>query len=98
MQVDEIDIHVGGASHDLLSRDAQEVLIGRISSGDYDIIILSPPCGTWSRAPWSDNRPPQPVRNRHHPWGFPSLRTASDRRRLSDGNEFIHFSIRAIVV
>ena len=97
LQVDEIDIHVGGASHDLLSRDAQEVLMARISSGDYDLIILSPPCGTWSRAPWSDNQPPQPVRDRHHPWGFPSQRTAADRRRLRDGNEFIHFSIRAIV-
>ena len=72
------------------------MLLSRIDSGDFDAVILSPPCGTWSRAPWSNNAGPGPVRSRHHPWGCPSQRSKADRRRLLEGNEFIHFSLRAI--
>lgn len=98
LSVDEIDIHVGGAAHDLLSKEAQEDIIAKIEAGDYDVIILSPPCGSWSRAPWSNNAGPQPVRDQQHPWGFPQQKTNGDRRRLNEGNEFVHFTLRAINV
>lgn len=93
--VDEIDILIGGKEHDLLDRSSQDALMARIESGDYDVIILSPPCGTWSRANYSGLPGPKPVRGRSHPWGFPNIRP-TDRRRADKGNEFIHFSIRSI--
>ena len=46
--VEEIDIHVGGASHDLSDKEKQEDLMARIEAGEYDLLILSPACGTWS--------------------------------------------------
>lgn len=96
LEVDEIDILVGGSEHDLLSSDAQEAIMARISAGDYDIVILSPPCSTWSRARFSDKPGPGPVRNRQHPWGIPHLQHEWMKRHARDGNTFIHFSIRAI--
>ena len=42
----EVDILVGGSAHDLLSKDVQESYIARILEGEFDIIILSPPCGS----------------------------------------------------
>ena len=73
LDVEEIDIQVGGAAHDLLDKEKQEELMGRIEAGEYDLLILSPPCGTWSRAKWSNHAEPSPVRDRQHPWGFASL-------------------------
>ena len=73
LEVEEIDILIGGSEHDLLDSDAQEAIMARITAGDYDIIILSPPCATWSRARWSDGPGPAPVWNREHPWGIPHL-------------------------
>ena len=46
----EIDIHVGGSSHDLLNKDVQEDFLARVEAGEFDVVILSPPCGSWSRA------------------------------------------------
>ena len=70
--------------------------MARIESADFDCVILSPPCGSWSRANYSDKPGPKPVRSRKYPWGIPHL-LAHDQRRAANGNEFVHFSIRAIV-
>ena len=45
-----IDIMNGGKAHDLLSKDAQIVWEAKVTGGEYDWIILSPPCASWSRA------------------------------------------------
>ena len=37
------------------------------------------------------------MRSQQHPWGFPSHGFKHERRRMEDGNEFIHFTIRAII-
>ena len=57
--INEVDILVGGSDHDLLDKGAQERLLAEIGSGDYDVIILSPPCGTWSRANCSSQPGPK---------------------------------------
>ena len=82
LDMEEIDIHNGGSSHDLLDKATQERIMSQIESGDYDLIILSPPCGSWSRANWANKSGPQPIRDRWHPWGFKSFEYASDRQRL----------------
>ena len=63
---------VGGKSHDLLDKEQQENYIQEIESGKIDMQILSPPCGTWSRAIWAIDLKPQPCRDKAHPWGVPN--------------------------
>jgi hypothetical protein len=91
----EIDTLIGGSEHDLLDRESQEAILAEIGAGDFDIVILSPPCGSWSRANYSEKPGPKPVRSRAHPWGLPGLKFGQ-LRRMENGNEFIHFAIRAI--
>ena len=93
--IEEIDILVGGAAHNLLDKGAQDEFLQRIEEGDFDCVILSPPCGTWSRANFANDRGPQPCRHRMHPWGLPNQQP-KQARRAELGNEFVHFSIRAL--
>ena len=95
LQVYEVDVLIGGSEHDLLDKETQESWLGRLEAGEFDCVLLSPPCGTWSRANWANGDGPKPCRNRRHPWGIPYARAGAQRRAAS-GNEFIHFSIRAI--
>ena len=44
----EVDVLIGGSEHDLLDKDKQEMWIQRIENGDFDVVMLSPPCGTWN--------------------------------------------------
>ena len=95
LSMHEIDILVGGSEHDLMDKESQEAWLDRVRGGEFDIIIFSPPCGTWSRANWANDAGPQPCRNRKHPWGLPG-QLASQRKRAEAGNEFVHFTIRGI--
>ena len=92
----EVDILIHGKEDDMLDKDSQRFYLEKIESGYFDMQFLSPPCGSWSRANYANDLKPQPCRGRKHPWGFPNL-CASQRRRAESGNEFIHFSIHAIV-
>ena len=91
----EIDILVGGDEHDLMDKTAQEEWLNRVRGGEFDIVIFSPPCGTWSRANWANDAGPQPRRNRKHPWGLPG-QLAHQRKRAQNGNAFVHVAIRGI--
>ena len=95
LRFEEIDIMIGGSEHDLLDKESQENFLNRIADGEFDFIMYSPPCGTWSRANWANGDGPKPCRDFKHPWGLPNQRPAQ-RRRAHTGNEFIHFVIRAI--
>ena len=46
LSVEEIDIYNGGSSHDLLDTQVQAQLEARLKGGEFDVVILSPPCGT----------------------------------------------------
>ena len=95
LQFWSIDVLIGGKGHDLLDKYSQERFISMIEDGYFDIQILSPPCGSWSRANWSNQKGPAPCRDRQHPWGLPNMELGQ-RRRCERGNKFIHFSLRAI--
>ena len=95
LHMEEIDIMVGGSSHDLLNQEAQEEYLGRMEGGEFDFVLFSPPCGTWSRANWANNNGPSPCRDRRNPWGLPH-QLFRQRRRAKAGNAFIHFTLRGI--
>ena len=62
--------------------------------GDFDMVVFMPPCGSWSRLNYSNKPGPPPCRSKAFPWGFENALPGL-RRRAEQGNEFIHFSIRA---
>ena len=87
---------------DLLDADIQSELEARIKDNQFDVVIISPPCSTWSRANYKpppggkpDPRFRKPCRSKQHPWGFPNYLPAG-RKRAEQGNAFIHFAPCAI--
>ena len=62
-------------------------LFSEIKAGSWDILLLSPPGSTFSRARnrHDGRNGPRPVRDHTFPWGFPWLRNA-DRDRVSEAN------------
>ena len=55
------------------------------------LVLLSPPCSTFSRAPCTNFKGPRPVRSYAHPRGLLKL-TASERDRCMLGNIFADFT------
>eukprot|EP00435_Cladocopium_sp_Y103_P069710 s303_g33.t2 len=70
--MDERDLLIS-EGHDLSDETVWQELAEKIASGYYDVILMSPPCSTWSRALWANRHGPNPVRSRDFPYGFPWL-------------------------
>ena len=81
-------------AHDVLQESVQDALVQRLESREFDVLVVTPPCSTWSRALFSNRPGPRPCRDRTHPWGYPWLQT-KDKLRCHNGNVFVRFSIRA---
>ena len=92
LKVDAIDI-IRKPFTDLSNPKQQEFFLSRVRSGSYFAVILSPPCSTFSRAPWHNNRGPRPLRSFDHPDGLPGLRWGQ-RRKAQLGNNLADFSMR----
>ena len=74
LEMTEIDLQISD-EHDMSDEDRWQELVTKIKRGDFDIIIImSPPCSTWSRAVWANRLGPKPVRSREFPFGFPWLK------------------------
>ena len=59
----EIDVPVGVEENDLLNRESQAKWLARVEDGEFDIVALSPPCGSRSRANWANDDRPKPCRD-----------------------------------
>ena len=70
-------------------------LLARILSKEFDAILLSPPCSTFSRAPCVNFKGPRPVRSYAKQRGLDKL-TASERDRCILGNIFADFTWEVI--
>ena len=95
LHVREVDIE--RSESDDLSRDQLwEEIFAEIKDGKYDVLIMSPPCGTWSRVrfQWQLHPGPRPQRNKSWPWGFPWLSSAQ-RKKVDLANYFVSQTIRA---
>ena len=89
--MEEWDI-LNGQSFDLLSQDNRKRLLAAISSGHYDAVLMSPPCGTWSRAPWANQFGPRPLRTSNYPWGFPWLE-GDRQQKVAASNSMVRLCI-----
>ena len=76
---------------DLSHTRERDKLKEQIRRDAFDAIIISPPCSTFSRACWANQRGPRPVRSCRSPRGLDTL-TAAERRRCILGNIFADFT------
>ena len=89
--VHEVDIQ-NSPEWDLSKGAVQQPLLQRIKQGEFDAVLVTPPCSTWSRVRGANCRGPPAIRSREHPWGFPWL----SARHLKDaelGNVLIVFML-----
>ena len=88
----QVDTLRGGSAHDLLSEERQRAHLSAISDGQYDLVLVAPPCNTFSRALFSSQPGPRPIRDRMWPRGFPWLEP--DKRLLADeANSLVDFAL-----
>ena len=72
ISVEEVDI-CRGSAHDLLDDRVFNIYLHKIRQRHYDVVIVTPPCNTFSRARCNKGSGPPPLRSRVYPWGFPWL-------------------------
>ena len=96
IEVEEWDI-TSGDEFDLLQEQQRSSLLARIQSGEFLAVVMSPPCGTWSRAPWANQFGPRPLRSFGEPWGFPWLEGAR-LKKVASSNIFIRFCMEILML
>ncbi|CAJ1392764.1 unnamed protein product [Effrenium voratum] len=74
--------------HDLTDEGKRQGILEQIKGGKCAVIIVTPPCGTWSRVTWANHFGPKPVQDEARPWGYPSL-SEKLQKRADEGNIMI---------
>ena len=93
IEIKELDIQRDRRCDFTLPQVQQEWL-ARITRGDFWALILTPPCSTFSRATYTNDEGPFPLRSRRHPRGFPWL-SRPRRNKAEFGNILADFSYEA---
>ena len=88
VEIVEVDIVLQGSSHDLSDADVWRPWLSSIERGEWDFVLITPPCNSFSRLPWANRKGPRPCRSFEWPYGFPSLE-GDMRRKAEKGNFFI---------
>ena len=70
--MEEVDVEFG-ASFDLSVQEIRQHYLSKIQRGDYDAVVCTPPCSTYSRVRMANMRGPPRLRSREFPFGFPWL-------------------------
>ena len=79
-----------------MDEESQQELLNRIKSGYYAAVILSPPCASWSTAPWANNWGRRPLRTALYPWGMPWLE-GPKLAKVAASNNMIRFCVVVIL-
>ena len=82
-------------TEDLLDEGCQRTLLARIAREEFIAVIMSPPCASWSRAPWANKWGPRPLRTVLHPWGMPWLE-GPKLEKVAASNCMIRFCLAII--
>jgi hypothetical protein len=86
LELDEVDILRGGKEHDMLSNTITDEFGRRIDLGEFDVVLASPPCCTFTRVQFANRRGPLPVRSRQYPRGLPTL-VGTQKAKADHGNQ-----------
>ena len=81
--------------HDLASEALRHKYVEEVAAGDWDALIIAPPCTTFSRALWADDHGPPRLRSRDFPWGFPHL-PPQLAAKLNEANVLIDFACQIV--
>ena len=90
-----VDILRHGSDDDLLDLERQQNFLESIDRGEWDLVIATPPCNTFSRAVFSKSPGPRPRRDVMWPWGFPWLKK-EDRVKVDEANNLVTFSFECL--
>ena len=93
--VQEVDILRGGKNHDLTRQTVQKTLLQQIANGSFNLMLLSPPCDSFTRVKFANDWGPRPVRSMEWPNGFPYL-TAAEKRTVWLADILVDFSCTAM--
>ena len=82
------------ASDDLLNSQLWDKTFQELEAGLWDVVVMSPPCNTFSRVRfnWKTSPGPRPLRNFNWPRGFPWL-TGSNLQLAQDHNYLVDQTI-----
>ena len=95
LQLIEVDTLRGGLDHNLLDEGKRTEFLSRISAGEFDVVMVAPPCNTYTRAVFREGPGPKPIRDKTWPRGFPWLE-GDARVRAEEGNVLVDFAISAL--
>ena len=90
-----MDILRGGKSHDLTLVEVQRRIISEIRGCKYDLMLLSPPCDSFTRVKFANPWGPRPLRSMEFPHGFNYL-NASEKRTVQLADILVQFSFDAM--
>ena len=93
----EVDILRDPLLHDVLDEVNWQGLMLRVTNHEFQVVLVTPPCNTHSRAVWANSDGPKPVRSRVHPLGFPWLQ-GKQLAKCGMANLFMEKSIEASLV
>ena len=91
--IEDIDILRGGDSHDLLDEGKRKRCLSSLVA--VHVLLITPPCDTFTRAVFSGFPGPKPIRDFHHPRGFLDL-TPGQREKTEAANVLYDFSVEML--
>ena len=94
ISVTELDIQ-RSAALDFTQPQVQRRWLQRLDAGEFDCLVVTPPCSTFSRACWANDRGPFPVRSQAWPRGFPWNKSGRHRKAFL-GTVLADFSFEAM--
>ena len=95
LQLVELDI-LRNAKVNFALDKVRDFWLMKIKAKHFDLVISSPPCSTFSRAPWANLWGPRPIRSQMFPRGFTWLKW-SQKRLAELGNTLADFSFEALL-
>ena len=78
--------------HDLSKDSIVQKVLQRIKNKEFIAAMIAPPCNTHSRAQFSDNPGPNPLRTKEHPHGVPNL-SAKLKNKVKTADKLIKNSV-----
>ena len=93
-EVTEIDI-LRSKSHDLSIPAYSAKVLARIKAGEFEAILVSPPCDTYTRVKFANSYGPAPTRSFLEPLGFKNL-SGNRLRSTKLGTLLMKFALEAL--
>jgi hypothetical protein len=93
VNVFEVDL-LRSPDHDVTVRVFWDSILARIKLKEWQVVIVTPPCNTHSRARNANNWGPPPVRSKLYPYGYPWL-TGVHLQEVELANLFVELTFEA---